>query len=375
MFTYTLRIVTIGGVLLGALSGIIGSFAVLRKQSLMGDALSHAALPGVGIAFLVAGRDLEYLLIGAGIASLLGVGFISLITKMTRLKQDSAMGIVLSGWFALGIGVFSFIQQHHDSSQAGLNSFIFGQAAAIVQQDVYLLVGVVLVMFIILIINWKEFKIITFDPEFARAIGLPVGAYTALLMSMIVITVVMGLQLAGIILMAGLLIAPGIAARQWTDRLELMVGLAGIIGGGSGAVGAMFSALDADIPTGPMIIVTVSFLVLISILFAPRRGILWVKLKQQRDRLRFVAQNVRKTTWRYVLSHARNPENVTPEEAEKLISREFLVGLLGPATDRGIRQLLDTGELEQIGKGYRLSADGRRRAMQERADSPGAEYV
>ncbi len=283
MIPYTLGTVILGGSLLGALSGIIGSFAVLRKESLMGDVLSHAALPGVGISFLIAGRNLEFLLIGAGLASMLGVGFIMLIQKTSRIKSDGAMGIVLSGWFACGIGILTYIQQRQDSSQAGLNSFIFGQAAAILRKDVHLLTYVSIIIIGILIVNWKEFKLITFDPEFARTIGLRVNLFTALLMTLTVVTIVMGLQLAGVILMAGLLIAPGVAARQWTDRLEVLVILAGLFGSISGALGAIISSLNVDIPTGPMIIVVVSVFVLISILFAPQRGIIRVKLKQHKD--------------------------------------------------------------------------------------------
>ncbi|AHC13965.1 metal ABC transporter permease [Salinispira pacifica] len=274
-FSYTLRSVSLGGALLGAISGGLGSFAVLRKQSLLGDALSHAALPGVGIAFLVAGRELWALLLGASAASFLGVGFISLVTRNSRIKQDGAMGIVLAGWFALGIGILAYIQQRPDASQAGLDSFIFGQAAAIVRKDVLLLVGVAVVLLLILLLFWKEFKLITFDPDFAAANGYPVKIITAILLSLIVISVVMGLQLAGVVLMVGLLIAPGIAARQWTNRLEQMVALGAVIGASSGGMGAILSSLDRDLPTGPMIIVVVSVFVAISLIFAPARGLLW----------------------------------------------------------------------------------------------------
>ena len=395
MFSYTLRVVILGGALLGTLSGIIGSFAVLRKQSLMGDVISHAALPGVGIAFLIAGRDLKYLLLGATITSLVGVWCISFITRMTRLKQDSAMGIILSGWFAAGIGILTFIQQGKDASQAGLNSFIFGQAAAIVRRDVDLLIVVSLVIVLLLIVNWKEFKIITFDREFAQANGIRVGFMTTLLMGMIVTTVVMGLQLAGVVLMVGLLIAPGIAARQWTDRLERMVILAGIIGAISAALGALLSALDADIPTGPMIIMVVSLFVLVSILFAPRRGIIITQIRQYSDRIRFAANNVRKATWRYALSHAKNlsellePSKMDLAEASlaemslielnpdemKAISENFLVSVLGPRARHAIRQLLIAGELKQKEAGYVLTEKGIAQLKEQFAPSPNSQQA
>ena len=286
-FTYTLRTVTAGGLFLGAISGSIGSFAVLRKQSLLGDALSHAALPGVGIAFLIAGRQLGALLVGAAAVSLMGVWFISLVTRMTRIKQDTAMGIVLTGWFAVGIGILTFIQQRPDASQSGLDSFIFGQAAAIVRQEVQLLAVVSVVMVVILILNWKEFKLVTFDPEFAKANGYRIGVFTALILGLVVTAVVMGLQLAGVVLMVGMLIGPGIAARQWTDRLEHMVLLAGIIGAIAGSTGAIVSSLDTDLPTGPMIILVNSAVVAISLLFAPGRGVVQDLLRRRDDRKRF----------------------------------------------------------------------------------------
>jgi manganese/zinc/iron transport system permease protein len=282
--TYTLRTVTAGGFLLGAVSGAIGCFAVLRNQSLLGDAISHAALPGVGIGFLIAGRSLGALLLGAAVASLLGVWFISFVTRNSRIKQDSAMGIVLAGWFAVGIGVLTFIQRRPDASQAGLSTFIFGQAAAMVKGDVRILALVGSGVVALLLLFWKEFKLVTFDPDFARANGYRVRTITGLLLLLIVATIVIGLQLAGVVLMVGLLIAPGVAARQWTKRLEAMVVLAALIGAVSGGAGAVVSALDADLPTGPMIILIASFFVASSLLFAPGRGVMWEVLRRRRDR-------------------------------------------------------------------------------------------
>ena len=206
-YDYTLRTVAIGGALLGVVSGVLGCFAVLRQQSLMGDALSHAALPGVAIAFLIAGRELGFLLVGAGIASWLGVQFISSVTSTTRIKQDTAMGVVLAAWFAAGIALLAYIQARPDASQAGLDTFIFGQAAAIVERDVRLIALVGFVAFAVMALFWKEFKLITFDAEFAGANGFRVNLFSTLLSTLIVVAIVLGLQLAGVILMVGMLIA------------------------------------------------------------------------------------------------------------------------------------------------------------------------
>lgn len=289
-YTYTVRTVALGGSILGVMSGVLGCFAVLRQESLMGDALSHAALPGVGIAFLMAGRELGALLLGAGIASWIGVQFIRALLHTTRLKQDTAMGIVLAAWFAAGIALLAYIQGRSDASQAGLDTFIFGQAAAMVASDVRLITVIGGITFVVLALLWKEFKLVTFDPAFAGANGFPVGIINVILSTLIVVAIVLGLQLAGVILMVGMLIAPGIAARQWTQKLDQMVILSAVFGAFAGGLGAVLSAVEADIPTGPMIIVVAFSVVMISIGFAPERGLLWALLRRRNDQQRFAAQ-------------------------------------------------------------------------------------
>jgi manganese/zinc/iron transport system permease protein len=289
-YDYTLRTVAIGGAVLGLVGGGLGSFAVLRRQSLMGDALSHSALPGVAVGFLIAGRELPVLLIGAGIASWLSVMFITAVTRTTRIKQDTAMGIALASFFALGLGLIRYIQSREDSSVAGLNSFIFGQAAAIRSNDVLLISGVGLVAALILALFWKEFKLITFDPEFAGANGYPLRVLDVLLSTLVVVAIVLGLQLAGVILMVGILIAPAVAARQWTHNLGQMVVLSSVFGAFSGAGGAIISAVDENLPTGPLMIVVAFMLVFLSLLIAPGRGWIWAAWQQREDRRRFAEQ-------------------------------------------------------------------------------------
>ncbi len=289
-FDYTLTVVTLGGAMLGVVSGVLGTFVVLRKQSLMGDALSHAALPGVAVAFLFFGRDIGALLLGAAIASWLGIQFIVLLTNTTRIKQDTAMGIVLAAWFAFGLALLSYIQSRPDASQAGLNKFIFGQAAAMTQSDVLLISGAGLVGFIIIAALWKELKLLTFDAEFALANGFPTRTLDILLSTLIVAGIVLGLQLAGVILMVGMLIAPAVAARQWTHRFGQMMILSAVFGAFAGGTGAIISAIDVNMPTGPLMIVMASLLVFISICFAPGRGMVWTLLQQRGDKARFATQ-------------------------------------------------------------------------------------
>lgn len=353
-YNYTLRTVAIGGSILGVVSGVLGCFAVLRHESLMGDALSHAALPGVGIAFLVAGRELGALLIGAGIASWLGVRFIQSILDTTRIKQDTAMGIVLAAWFAAGIALLAYIQAIPDASQAGLDTFIFGQAAAMVESDVRLITIVGIFSFIVLGLFWKEFKLVTFDVEFAGANGFRVGLINVILSTLIVVAIVLGLQLAGVILMVGMLIAPGIAARQWTQKLDQMVILSAVFGAFAGGTGAILSAVDADIPTGPMIIVVAFILVTLSIAFAPQRGLVWTWLRRRGDRQRFAAQTVLRDLYKYAQSHG---------SASYPVPSKFVQNVGGSHVSIGLRQLETLGFVKQVNDTWVLTSLGAERAQ------------
>ncbi len=348
-YTYTVRVVALGGSSLGLISGALGCFAVLRRESLMGDALSHAALPGVAVAFLLAGRELSLLLIGAGIASWVALRFIAALLQTTRLKQDAAMGIVLASWFAGGLALLAYIQSIPDAAQAGLDQFIFGQAAAIIESDLRLIFGVGAVVLLALALFWKEFKLLTFDVEFAAANGFPVGLINTLLSTLIVIAIVLGLQLAGVILMVGMLIAPGIAARQWTGKLNQMVILAAVFGAFAGGVGAVISAIDADIPTGPMIIVVASALVLFSITLAPGRGLLWSAWRRRLDSRRFARQNALRDLYRYAMSHG-SPTTPAPDA--------FIRGIGDRSAALGLAQLQAAGLVESLGPSWRLTARG-----------------
>lgn len=348
-YDYTLRTVALGGAILGVVSGVLGCFAVLRHESLMGDALSHAALPGVGIAFLAFGRELGLLLVGAGIASWVGVQFIRAVVHTTRIKQDTAMGIVLAAWFAAGIALLAYIQAVPDARQAGLSTFIFGQAAAMVESDVLLISGVGLMTFIVLALFWKEFKLITFDMEFAGANGFRVGLLNTLLSTLIVVAIVLGLQLAGVILMVGMLIAPGIAARQWTHKLDQMVILSAVFGAFAGSTGAIISAVDATIPTGPMIIVIAFVVVIVSIGFAPGRGLVWAMLRRRGDRRRFAAQTILRDLYKYALSHG---------DVHYPVPNSFITGIGGGQAQVGLAQLERNGYItEREGQWY-LTAVG-----------------
>ncbi|MDP2323092.1 MAG: iron chelate uptake ABC transporter family permease subunit, partial [Gammaproteobacteria bacterium] len=231
--------VLIGCVILGVSAGLLGCFAFLRKRSLLGDALSHAALPGVCMAFILTGtKDPLVILAGAAVSCWAGALSIEWIVAHTRCKEDSALGMVLSVYFGFGVLLLTHIQNSGNAAQSGLDKFLFGQAASLVKGDVYTLGAVGVLMCLAVVVGYKEFKVVSFDPDFARALGLPVRFVEILLATLIVLAVCIGLQAVGVVLMAAMLVTPAAAARYWTDRLSRMLLLAVLFGGLSGAIGA-----------------------------------------------------------------------------------------------------------------------------------------
>jgi manganese/zinc/iron transport system permease protein len=282
---YTLRTVATGAAALGLASGSLGSFAVLRRQSLLGDAISHAALPGIALAFLLTGSKAPLVLIlGAALSGWIGALIAGRVVGTTRVKEDAALGIVLSVFFGVGLVLLTLIQKRPDASQAGLDRFLFGQAATLLQRDVVLIAALGAGALAVAALFWKEFKLLTFDRDFGASLGLPIRALDALLTSVLVIAIVIGLQTVGVVLMAAMVVAPAAAARQWTDRLGGMVLLAGLFGALAGVTGAVVSSLGERIPTGPSIVLCLTVLVLGSLALAPNRGMVWSWLRERRNR-------------------------------------------------------------------------------------------
>ena len=282
---YTLMIVAIGAALLGAVSGALGTYAVLRRQSLLGDAISHAALPGIAIAFLLTGSKTPLILVlGAAIAGWLGTLLILSIVRLTRIKYDSALGIVLSTFFGFGLVLHTLIQRTGNANQAGLDTFLFGQAATILERDV-LTIGILGgIAIVIMLVFWKELKVLVFDEGFAASLGFPIRALDILLTSLLVIAIVLGLQAVGAVLMSAMLVAPAVAARQWTNKLSVMMFLAAGFGAIAGVSGTIISSSASRIPTGPTIVLCATVVVGVSIAFAPNRGLVWDWFRHQRNK-------------------------------------------------------------------------------------------
>jgi manganese/zinc/iron transport system permease protein len=296
--SFAARNVLLGATMLGALGGMLGSFALLRRQSLLGDALAHAALPGVCIGYLLTGSKAPLpLFAGALAAGLLGSLLILAVVRWSRVKEDAAIGIVLSVFFGAGIVLLTHIQKLPDGNQSGLDKFLFGQAATLVVEDLEVMAVLGSVVLVAMLLFYKEFKLLAFDRAFGASLGLPMRALEVLLTLLLVVVVVVGLQTVGVVLIVATLITPAAAARQWTDRLGAMILLASGIGAASGAAGSLASALVPRLPTGPVIVVVSSGVLIASLLFAPRRGLVWGRLRERRvaERLRRRLETARGT--------------------------------------------------------------------------------
>jgi manganese/zinc/iron transport system permease protein len=286
------RFVLFGSLLIGATGGLLGSFAVLRRRSLVGDALAHAALPGVALAYLWTGsKALPVLLAGATVSGVLGVMLMQFVINFTRIKADAAIGIVLSVFFGIGIVLLTHIQRSGSGNQSGLDKFLFGQAASLVEDDLKVMSVLAGLIILVLILFFKEFKALIFDPGFLQALGYSTRWIDVLLMGLIALTVMVGLQAVGVVLIAAMLITPAVAARFWTEQLNKMVMLAAAFGGTSGIVGTFISSLAPKIPTGPVMVLVATFFFVVSALFAPRRGVLARGLRRRDNARRETQQH------------------------------------------------------------------------------------
>ncbi len=285
---YNTRLVVVCTILLGCACGLMGGFLLLRKRSLMGDTLSHATLPGVGIAFIVMvllggdGKSLPLLLAGATATGVLGCLTVLFIRNRTRIKDDAAMGIVLSVFFGAGVAVLGFIQTMPEGSAAGLESFIYGKTASMVKSDFQLLVIVTGAVLLISVLLFKEFRLLCFDEAYASAQGWPIKFLDVLLLALVTAVTVAGLQAVGLILIIAFLITPAAAARFWTERLDSMLLLSALIGGVSGWFGATLSALAPRLPAGALIVLVAAAGFLFSMLLGAERGVLVRWLRQHR---------------------------------------------------------------------------------------------
>ncbi|TYP70851.1 metal ABC transporter permease [Aquimarina intermedia] len=314
---YTLRTITMGTAVLGAICGMLGSFAVLRKQSLLGDAISHAALPGIAIAFLIIEtKSNSIFLLGALISGLVGTFWIRGITRKTHLKSDTALGLILSLFFGFGMLLLTYIQKIPNAHQAGLANYLFGQAATLMEADVWLMTVVTGISLIVLLLFWKELKLLLFDSDYTKTLGFNVQFLDILITSFIVIAIVLGLQTVGVVLMSAMLLAPAAAARQWTNSLGIMVILAAIIGASSGIVGTAISASQNNLSTGPVIVLVAATFVLFSFIFSPKRGLLFREIRFRKNRNDLELHK----TLSFMYNIAKTHKNISHPHAIKILN-------------------------------------------------------
>ena len=337
VFDYTLRTVALGSGVLGLASGALGAFAVLRRQSLLGDAISHAALPGIAIAFLLTGSKAPLVLVlGAAAAGWIATLAVGGILRSSRVKADSALGLALSVFFGFGMVLLTFIQRRPDATQAGLDKFLFGQAATLLARDVISMAVLGAASLVVVLILWKEFKLLAFDPDFAASLGFPARRLDVLLTTLLVVAIVSGLQTVGVVLMSAMIVAPAAAARQWTDRLGRMIALSALFGAAAGVSGAMISSLTARLPTGPVIVLCATAIVVFSLACAPNRGLLWQAARNQRARRRLHADTVLANLYHLAAQHER------PEEAPHARAVLRAMGA-GPGARRALAALQARG--------------------------------
>lgn len=275
---YNTVVVMVGVSLLGVAAGAVGAFALLRKRAMMSDVLSHATLPGIGLAFLVAvalglnARSLPVLLTGAALAAIVAAMTVHWLSRSGRLPEDAAMGAVLSVFFGFGAVLLSYIQTLRTGAEGGLGNFILGQTAAMSEQDAMVIGAVALGSICVLVLLGKEFRLVCFDPEFGAVQGWPTSLIDLMLMSLVVIVAVIGLQAVGMILIIALMIIPAAAARMWTDRLWVMVAASAVFGGASSYIGAAMSAMIPGAPTGGLIVLVAGGVFIVSVLLTAWRA-------------------------------------------------------------------------------------------------------
>ncbi|MBQ16484.1 MAG: iron ABC transporter [Planctomycetaceae bacterium] len=374
---YNTRVVVIGTLLLGIGSGIVGTFMLLRKRSLVGDVVSHAALPGIAMAFLIVeitqpgtGRSMPLLLVGALLAGLVGVGCTMAISRFSRIKQDAALAIVLSVFFGLGISLFTIIQKLPTGNVAGLQQFIYGQTASMTSGDVRLIALASLAVLGIASLLFKEIALLCFDEQFARSNGWPTGGLDSILMALVVSVAIIGLQSVGLLLVVALLIIPAASARFWTERLGPMTIIAACFGGLSAWLGAVTSSMFARFSAGPVIVLAGTLFFLFSMTFGTRRGIVRRLLLQLAMRRRVGRHDLARTIYEFLepelplLESSAHPGSGDPLCIPLLVLQD----LLGRRTwspkrlGRLIQSACRHGLLQVEPKGWRLTSEGARHA-------------
>ncbi|MBV2359000.1 metal ABC transporter permease [Thalassococcus sp. CAU 1522] len=330
---YNATLVALGAAALGLAAGTIGSFLHLRKRALVSDAISHATLPGLALAFIGLvllgqdGRSLPVLMAGAAVSAWAGLWIIGWLTRSTRMTEDGAIGAILSVFFGFGIVLLTVIQSLPSGRQAGLEGFLLGSTAGMLRADaITIAIGGALVLAAALALR-RAFLMVAFDQGYAEVRGLNIARLDLALMTLVLAVTVVGLKVVGLILVVALLIIPPVAARFWTDRAELSVAIAALLGGLSGYLGAAVSATAPDLPTGPIIVLVAFTFFAASMLLAPRRGVVAALLHQVQ-----LGQEVHRRQGLVALAHGLP---VHEARTRRLLRRAGLMRADGVVTEHG----------------------------------------
>lgn len=348
---YNTSLVTLGTMLLGAGAGMIGTFILLRKRSLVSDAVSHATLPGLALAFIIVGliqgdgRWLPALLAGAAVSAAVGLWAVQVISERTRLGEDAAIGAVLSTFFAFGVVLITVIQTMQVSGQAGLTSYLVGATAGMVAAEAQLIALCALGVLLAIVVLRRDFLMVCFDADFARTQGIATGRIDLTMLMLLMVVVVIGLKVTGLILIVALTIIPPVTARFWSDRPMRMVILAALLGALAGYLGVTLSSVTEGLPTGPLIVLAAFALFLVSFLFSPQRGVLASLLAFQRFR--------RRVHLRQGLLAVARDEPIFDNLTLKILQRQGYLRRDGVATPPGRAAARDAEHEERLWALYR----------------------
>lgn len=317
--------VLVGSLLLGLCSGLVSVFAVLKKQGLLGDTLAHASLPGIAMAFLIFQvKELPILLSGALVSALLAAVLVYFLVTKTKAKMDAAMASILSIFFGVGIMLLTYIQHLNVASQAGLESFLFGQAASLLRDDILWMFGIFVVVFVLVVTFWKEFKLFIFDKEFGRSLGFSSYKLDLLFITVFVLAILISLQAVGVVLTAALFVTPGASSLFWTKRLLPAAILSTFFGGLAGVTGAFLSMSFDNLPTGPVIVLVLTSIFTFSFLFAPRKGIIFRFIGRARQGIKVRFENVLGRMYREYEAGRRSWTRMDVEYFNFLKHKKFL---------------------------------------------------
>lgn len=368
---YNTRIVLCGTMILGVAGGVVGALMLLRKRALVADVASHAALPGVGAAYLVmeairpdSGRWLPGLLFGATVSASCGLLFAQGMRQIRRIKEDAALAITLSLFFGLGVVLLTWIQSLPTGHAAGLNEFIFGKAAALLASDITGIAIAAVIAVLIVTLLRKEFCLLCFDAEYAHAGGWPVSGLDLLLTALVIVITVVGMQSVGLLLIVALMVLPPTSARFWTDRFDPLLWISGGFGGAAAALGVFLSALVPKFAAGAVIVLSGSFLFALSFLFGAQRGLWWRHQAMSQAQRQIALDDLLRACYEILEPQITSPDELTEKpltQTALLEARHWSSGRLRPLLNQAERA--DLLRRDSHGN-WRLTANGRRAAIQ-----------